>query len=240
MGVGILWTTLLEAAMARLREVCVSVLSLTLGITPVWGGPSTALGTVVFADRAHVGAAPASVGTTVYGGDRLTTEQLGSVQVRAGAARLLLAASSSATIGEEAGAPAATLSGGTATFSTANAKAFALHAAIAEIRPQTDAPTIGQVTMLSAKQLIVRSTRGALAITVDGETQVIPEGMAYRVILDPSATPEPQGPRGAGTKMPGGPPLKAGRSRFLLIAITAVAVVTSFAVDEALESPDRP
>jgi hypothetical protein len=131
---------------------------------------------------------------------------------------------------------------GTAVFSTANAKAFVLHAATAEIRPETDQPTVAQVTYVSEKELRVRSTRGSLAITVDGETQIVPEATAYRVILDPSsyyAAESAQGPRGAGTRV-GGPPLRAGRSHFLLIAIVVISVATGVALYEAMQSPDRP
>ncbi|HUC53839.1 MAG TPA: hypothetical protein VMR90_07315 [Candidatus Cybelea sp.] len=214
------------------------LVSLSLMTMPAWAAPSFSLGTVVFADRAHVGAAPASVGATVFSGDRLTTEQTGSVQVRAGAARLLLSSSSSATFSQDDARPAATLSFGTATFSTANSNAFALHVGPAVIRPASNQPTIGRVTVLTPKELIVRSTRGSLTIVVDDDVREIPEGAAYRVVLDPN--PDPQGPRGAGTKGIGGPPLKAAKSRFIWYAVAATAVVTYFAVTEALESPARP
>jgi hypothetical protein len=140
------------------------------------------------------------------------------------------------------GTPSAQLLSGTAVFSTANSKAFVLHASTAEIRAQTDLPTVGQVTYVNDKELRVRSTKGSLAITVDGETQFVPEGSAYRVILDPDAyyaAMNSQGPRGSGTRQ-GGPPLKAGRSRFLLIAIVAVGIITGVALYEALQSPDGP
>jgi hypothetical protein len=83
------------------RTDCLSISKSALGLlvsfslltAPVWAAPSSSLGVVVFADRAHVGAAQASVGATVFSGDRLSTEQTGSVQVRAGAARLLLSRS---------------------------------------------------------------------------------------------------------------------------------------------------
>jgi hypothetical protein len=127
-------------------------------------------------------------------------------------------------------------------FSTANARAFLLHAATADIRPQTDQPTVAQVTYINDKELHVRSTRGSLTITVDGETQIVPEAMAYRVILDPDsyyAAENAQGPRGVGTRQ-GGPPLKAGRSHFLLIAIILTGIATGVALYEALQSPDAP
>jgi hypothetical protein len=138
--------------------------------------------------------------------------------------------------------PSARLLSGTVVFSTANSRAFLLHASKAEIRPQTDEPTVAQVTYISDKELQVRSTRGSLAITVEGETQIVPEAMAYRVILDPDsyyAAANAQGPRGVGTRQ-GGPPLKAGKSHFLLIAIILTSIATGVALYEALQSPDAP
>jgi hypothetical protein len=135
---------------------------------------------------------------------------------------------------------------GTVVFSTANAKAFVLHASTAEIRPETDAPTVAQVTFVNSKELVVRSTRGSLAITVDGETQFVPEATSYRVILDPdsyletAANPSSQGPAGAGSKGKSGPPLRAGRSRFLLIAIAVTSVATGVALYEVVQSPSHP
>jgi hypothetical protein len=215
------------------------LLSYTLLATPVWAAPTSSLGTVVYADRAHVGAAQASVGATVFSGDRLSTEQTGSVQVRAGAARLLLSSASSATFSQDDASPAATLTIGSATFSTANSKAFVLRVASAVIRPNTNQPTIGQVTVLNPKELIVKSTRGSLTVAVEDDERVIPEGGAYRIVLDPNAA-DPQGPRGAGTKGHGGSPIKAAKSKFVWYAIAVTAAVTVWAFHEVFESPDRP
>jgi len=220
------------------KSIPALLVSISLLITPVWAAPSS-LGTVVYADHAHVGAAHASVGATVFSGDRLSTEQAGSVQVRTGTARLLLSSASSATFSLENASPAATLTIGSATFSTANSKAFALHVASAVIRPNTNQPTIGQVTVLNAKELFVKSTRGSLSIAVEDDVREIPEGAAYRIVLDPNAA-NPQGPRGAGTKGYGGSPIKAAQTRFIWYAVAITAVVTYFAVTESLESPDRP
>ena len=233
----------LEAAMFRPNAVVVLVLSVSLSLAPMYGSPAPVIGTVTSATSARVGATSASVGSTLFGGDFISTEKTGSIQVRAGSARLLLSGASSASLGERGGIPSATLLSGTAVFSTANAKAFLLHAATADIRPKTDEPTVGQVTYVNEKELRVRSTRGALAITVDGETQFVPEGMAYRVILDPdeymAREAANQGPEGAGTRRRGGP-LRAGRSRFLLLAIIITSVATGVALYEALQSPDHP
>jgi len=220
-------------------RIIAALLSYTLLITPVWAAPSSSLGTVVYADRAHVGAAQTSVGATVFSGDRLSTEQSGSVQVRAGAARLLLSGASIATLSQEDANPAATLTLGSATFSTANSNAFALHVASAVIRPNTNQPTVGRVTVLNAKELIVKSTRGSLRIAVDDDVREIPEGAAYRIVLDPNAA-DAQGPRGTGTKGYGGSPMKAAKSRFVWFVVAATGVVTVITFREVFESPARP
>lgn len=236
--------------MQGLRASLASLVMLGLTISPALAGPkpATSLGTVITADHARVGESSVQVGTTVFGGDRLTTDPQGSVQIRAGAARLLLQSASAAIVNDTDGVPSARLLLGTATFSTGNAKAFTLFASRAAIRSQSDAPTIGQVTYLSEKELLVVSKRGPLTVTVDGETQLIPEGASYRVLLDPQPNMA-QGPEGAGSGKDkdrdrdhrrGGPPLRAGRNYFVPVVIGATAVVTVFAISEALESPNRP
>jgi hypothetical protein len=231
--------------MQGLRATFAAILTVSMATAPLFAAPTSALGTVVTAEKAHVGEALVSVGTTVYGGDRLSTEADGSVQLRAGAARLLLASSSVAIVNDESGSASARLLKGTATFSTANAQAFTLYASRVAIRPEKDAPTIGQVTYLNDKEMIVHATRNDLTVTVDGETQIIPEGTAYRVLLDPPESMT-QAPEGAGTGSQGGgnnrggPPLRAGRSRFLIVAVSLTAVATGIAIYKALESPNRP
>jgi hypothetical protein len=233
--------------MRGLRAPLATLMSIGLTVAPAWAGPKIAssLGTIVTAEHARIGDSSAEVGTTVFSGDRLATEREGSVQIRAGAARLLLQSATSATLNDSEGAPSAKLFGGTATFSTGNSKAFTLFASRAAIRAQSDGPTIGQVTYLNEKELLVVSKRGPLTITVDGETEVIADGAAYRVLLDPPPTMA-QGPEGAGVnkndKRRGmsGPPLHAARNYFLIAAVGVTAVVTGLAISEALESPNRP
>ena len=230
--------------MGGVRVLFAAVLSVSLVVLPASGNATptvTPLGTVIAADRAHVGQSAADVGTTVYGGDRLSTDVQGTIQVRAGAARLLLLNSTMAEVNDEGGAPSAKLLMGTATFSTGNAHAFTLYASKAAVRANTDAPTIGQVVYVSDKELVVIAKRGSLLVTVGDDSQVVAEGTAYRVLLDPT---EAQEPSGAGTPSQGpsrgGGPLKAGRSRFLIVSTAFIAGATTFAILEALESPSRP
>jgi hypothetical protein len=216
------------------------LLSLALLTPPLWADPSAALGTVVFANRARVGNAGTSVGATVFSGDRLSTDNAGTVQVRVNAARLLLSSSSIATLAQEETGNSATLTAGTATFSTANSRAFALHVATAVLRPNTDQPTIGRVTVLGPKELIVKSVRGSLQIAVEEDVREIPEGAAYRVVLDQNPPP-PQEPQSTEKKRrSGGAPIKGARSNFIWFAIAITGGVTAYVISEVFESPSCP
>jgi hypothetical protein len=228
--------------MQCLRAFCAVVLAVSLAGVPLWGAtPSVApLGTVIAAQSAHVGHGIADVGTTLYSGDYLATDPGGSVQLRAGAARLLLLGSSSAVVSENEGVPSAKLLAGTATFCTANPHAFTLFASTAAIRPLTDAPTIGQVTYVNEKELVVSARRGSLTISVEDETQTIAAGTSYRVLLDPPADAHEPAGASSGGQGPGGRPAKAGRSRFLLVATALIAAGTGVAIYIALESNSTP
>ena len=233
--------------MPRSRGTVLIYLSILLSIswiaTPIEGNSGLGSGTVVYAESAHIGTAAASVGATVFAGDKLDTEQVrGGLQIRAGAARVLLTASSRLVWGAEGGSASATLTGGTAAFSTVGAKAFVLHAGNATFRPRSDEPTVANVTLLNPKELVVRCSRGAVLIAVEDDVRVIPESTAYRVVLDPeaagrlagAAAPAAQGTWGQN------PPHPPARSKFIWYAIGFTALVTGFALYEALESPDRP
>jgi hypothetical protein len=218
------------------------VLSVSLLPTSVLGHPALGLGTVVSAERAHVGTAAASAGSTIFAGDKLDTEQAGNLQIRAGAARLVLTGSSQVTWGTDDVAPSATLTGGTAAFSTANAKAFVLHVGTAVFRPRDNQPTVANVAFLNPKELVVRCSRGALLIGVDDDVRVIPEGTAYHVVLDPeAAVPAGAAPApAASTSWGQHGPIKAGKSKFIWYAIAFTAIATGIALWQVCESPDRP
>jgi hypothetical protein len=198
---------------------------------------SSPLGTITFAERAHVGASAASLGSTLFGGDRLSTEVLGTLQIRTSGARLHLSATSSAILLQEQQSPAAILTRGTVTFSTASRDAFRLHAFSATIKANSNQPTVGQVAILGNNEFLVKSTRGSLVCSVDGEEKVIAEGDGFRVLLDAPEAAD-QGPAGSGGNRY--PPRKAGRSKAVFFLIAAVAIPTIILVHEALESPDRP
>jgi hypothetical protein len=215
--------------------------AMTPGALPSAGKP---LGQVLQAERAYLGTAPATVGATIFPGDRLWTDERGRLQVGLSGAQLYLLAESTASLEQDSeGVLGARLGRGTALFSSARAGGMELRVATARIRATGAGPTVGQVTVVGPKELLVMCKRGAMEFAVGEEAETIGEGASYRVLLDPPDPGEPaaaQGPAGAGTKEQ--QPKKSGRRRraFLFLFFGTVGAVTGIAVDEVLESPDHP
>jgi hypothetical protein len=198
---------------------------------PLWGVPAAPLGVVTAAERAQISAVPTATGATVFDGDALSTDPVGILRVRAGAAQFQLFTSSAAVVTRTSTGIRATLRRGTVIWSSAHAGAIEIEASEARLRPQGNVPTQAQVTLLSATELLVTARRGALEITVGEETQIVPEATSYRVLLSPA---DPQGPRGAGAK-------PAGHKKMILVLVAAgSAPVIAWGVHELVESPDRP
>src|SRR5256885_6459618 len=148
----------METQMPRPRgtlSVALSVLiSISLLPSPVWGNPSLGAGTIVSAERGHLGTAAASVGATVFAGDKLNTDVTGSLQIRTGSARLVLSASSQLIWGIDDSTAGATLTGGTAAFFTVSANAFVLHASTAAVQPRGDGTTVAKVNYLHPQEIV--------------------------------------------------------------------------------------
>ncbi|HEY4818911.1 MAG TPA: hypothetical protein VIH67_15900 [Candidatus Acidoferrum sp.] len=209
----------------------------------VAAGPSPAkvipLGIVTHAERAHVGDAATSVGSTIYEGDRLSTDVGGALRINGHAVTLQLDAQSLLIVRQSTspvGDILAELASGTLIFSAAPNAGIAVAADDASIRPARKASTIAYIRVVSRKELRISAQRGAVEFSYHGESEVIMEGKTYMVLLDPS---EKETVAALGSEQ-----AKKGsinhRPTFLLLAITFTAAVVIPVIIHALESPDRP
>ena len=203
-------------------------------------GKLDALGIVEQADRAKLGGEAASEGTTIYDGDRLSTEADGSVQLLVGEARLYLTEKSSVIVHNEGGKREkefeAELLGGSAVLSVAAPSNGEILTNSAQVRAISETRGVVQVRRTGINELIVFAQRGPAEICYRGECATIPEGKSYRVLLSASDDPPPAG---AGAKGSG----KTGKA-ILLIAIGATAAgviaATWGGTPKGVESPDHP
>jgi hypothetical protein len=158
-------------------------------------GGYSPVGLVLQADRARVGDDWAATGATVFDGERLWTDNAGSLRVRLGGSQAYLPPKSAAIVHQADGGFAANLQVGTVVLSSASGDSFHLVANGATIQPHTNQPTVAQVTLVSPSELLLYSRRGALEVFMEDQLEIVPEGGSYRMMIQP-ADPSPQGPEG--------------------------------------------
>ena len=205
-------------------------------------GPSPAkvvpLGMVTHAERAHVGEAAVSVGSTIYDGDRLSTEAGGVLRINGPSLTLQLDAQSILILRHPAsteGGIEADLACGTLVFSAAENGSVRVVADDALIRPAADAATLAHIRVVNSKQLRIYAERGALEFSYHGESELIAEGLAYRVLLDPSEKEAAALESEPANKKPAKVHYK-----FLFIVIGIAAGIAIPVQIHELESPDKP
>ncbi len=223
--------------MMTCRPLVAAVVAMALAGTPV-AARLDALGIITEADGAYLSDRRVSTGTTVYDGDRLATEPDGLLRLRSGAAMFYLPGDSQVTLraepGEEQGTRA-DLTAGTLVFSTARAAATEIRASKASIRPAVDAPTIGQITAVAPKLLYIYARRSSLKFSYHDESEVIAEGEAYRVVLDPTEDDTAAKPDSG---HPQGKPVRKRRGfLFFLIGVGVAAAATGGAVSLSTAKP---
>jgi len=149
------------------------------------------LGTVTQAEQAHLGATEASVGSTIYDGDRLSTDSGGVLRASGIALTLQLDSNSSVTL---RGTPVpegdiqAELGSGTVIFSSGQASNIAVLADGALIRPAAHAFTVAHIRVTSPKELRIYAQRGALDFSYHGQRN------RCRCGIRPGQEPSREGP----------------------------------------------
>jgi hypothetical protein len=209
------------------RRILATALTCLLTGIPL-PGQTPALGVVTQSVGGHLGTAVASAGATIYDGDRLDTEDKGTLSLRAGTVQLNLLADTTVVMQHDESGLTPTLERGSVVF-RAEIGGLRLSAFDVRVRPQSSMPTVGQMT-LETCSVLVTSRVQALQVTAGTETKIVEEGKSYRVLLG--------GPCSAQSKRT--PPFGGKNSRFLEIVLIGAGAAMIPILHEALESPDRP
>ena len=176
------------------RVSLVAVLIGTLINAPVYGSPLKPSGTITQAETTWLDRSVATVGTTVYPGDTLRTEDSGSVRIRAGLAQFYMMSGSEARLEDSTKGLRATLVKGTAGFSSGPSDTVELSALNVRVRSLDGQPAHGRVSIAGASQLVVTSFKGPFEISIDGDTHTITDGSSYRVsIVNDDSQPQNEG-----------------------------------------------
>ena len=222
---------------AVIRASLISALIGTLINAPVQASSTKPLGTITQAQATWIDRSVAAVGTTVYPGDTLKTDDNGSIRVRAGLAQLYMMSASEARLEDAGKGIRASLLKGTAGFSSGPSDTVEFNALGVVVRSLDGKPAHGRVSIVGANELVVTSFRGPFEVSYDGDTHAIADGSSYRLTLT-DAVDKP-GEEGNGTQA------VRSRKKLLMIILISAAVVAagfiSWAVyDELSESPTKP
>lgn len=209
----------------------------SLATLPVMGAGEKPLGVVIQAERARLDNAEASRGATVYSGDSFGTDTGGALRLSIGSGQIYLPASSAATLTSGSNLAHLTLTRGSITLATPASGQLEVETPAGIVRGADGQAASGQVTLVNPQEMIVSAYRGNLILDNDGELHTIPEGKAYRIVIDqePDAAPVqdnyPQDVHRA---------KKRKKLAFYLILTGAAALISYGAWSELSESPSKP
>jgi hypothetical protein len=228
-------------SVARLCLVVLLVSSL-LDLPAFAAAVEKPLGSVIQAQEAQLDNAKLQVGTSIYRGDTVVTDAGGGLRLKLGGSQLYLLADSTATLAQNAAAIHATVARGTVGFSSTGADNIELEIPQGIVRAADGQPAYGQVTILSAQEVVISAFRGALVLDNDGELHTIPAGKNYRVTMEFDQADQQTSPASTGGDNPIIQPRKRRRRKlaFYLIFAGAMAGITYGIWQELSESPSTP
>jgi hypothetical protein len=227
-------------SMARLCLVVLLVTSLL--DLPVFAAAEKPLGMVIQAQEAELDNAKLEVGTSVFRGDTVVTDTGGGLRLKLGGSQLYLLADSAATLAQNATAIHAVVAHGTVGFSSNGTDNIELEIPQGILRAADGLPAYGQVTILSAQEVVISAYRGALVLDNDGELHTIPAGKNYRVTMEFDQAEQQTAPASTGGDNPIIQPRKRRRRKlaFYLIFAGAVAGLSYAIWDHTDQSPSTP
>jgi hypothetical protein len=230
-----------------LRSIVRSFIAIVLVIglldIPALAATAKPLGLVIQAREALLDNSSLSVGTTVYPGDTVQTDEGGTLRLKLGTTQLYLLSSSAASFSQKGNVILATVGRGTVGFSSTESNDVELSIPQGILRAANGQAAYGQVTITGPLEVVISSYRGALVLDNDGELRTIPAGKTYRVTMDLEPAAQPASPNGRSQdpgKDSGVVPTKRRRLAWELIFVGGVAIGSYFIWREVTQSPSLP
>ena len=207
---------------------------------PALAATAKPLGLVIQAREALLDNSNIAVGTTVYPGDTVQTDEGGTLRLKLGTTQLYLLSSSAATFSQRENFIRATVGRGTVGFSESEASNIELEIPQGIVRSANRQAARGQVSIIGPQDVVISAYQGSLILDNEGELHTIPAGKSYRVTMDlePAAAQPPE-PARRGEET-GVVPTKRRRLYFELLLLGSVAVGSAVIWYEVTQSPSKP
>jgi hypothetical protein len=214
------------------KSVLGLVLSFILFEIPATSMPanpaSVPLGSVLQAEHARTGVDTTSGGATIYDGDRLETQEDGTLRVLLGKSRMDLQPSTAAEVHGLPNGYMASLFRGTVIASSPSGQTFQLLANGASIRPLGRHETAVQLTWVNSNELLLTCSLGAIQVSYEGDIKTIEAGNSVRMEMQTEVS-DPPG-------FPGQPNPKRAKYFWMVAGSIGAAI----GIWRALESPSCP
>ena len=137
-----------------------------------------------------MGDVTASVGTTLYDGDRLSTDEQGWLRAGTPGYQLQLRPRTTLTLREFStagrGGALVEMAVGAIDLSATRTTSLAVLAQGARFTSATDKPVVATIEIRGAREVHVYVKRGTLNIQYQSETAVLAESRSYALLLDPT------------------------------------------------------
>jgi hypothetical protein len=208
------------------RILAVALCSLLLGAALPAQAPLT--GVVLQSANARLNTADAAIGTTIFDGDRMETQEKGALGLRSGQVQLTLSEQSTVWMNHDNLMLAPSLQRGTVTFRADAGAEVEIKADDVRVRPHSPVLTVGEVTLQDCDVLVTARTQ-SLEVTAGKETKILEEGKTYRVVR-----------KGACGAALGHPATAVGQTRFFVLPAALAVGIAIWTIHKGLESPDRP
>jgi hypothetical protein len=208
------------------RILAVTLSCLLPGVAlPAQAPPS---GVVLQSTNARLNTADASIGTTIFDGDRMETQDKGTLSLRSGPVQLTLSEQSIVWMNHENLILTPSLQRGTVTFRDETGVGVEVKADDVRVRPHSPVLTIGEVTIHDCDVIVTARTQ-SLDVTAGKENKHLEEGKTYRVARA----------NACGAAL-GQPAPAIAPSRFFLLPVAIGLGLIIPPIVKSFESPDRP
>jgi hypothetical protein len=214
------------------------VLALSLGVSlcgynlPLYAGGKP-LGILTLAYGAHLNASDASAGSSVFDGERVSTDPNGKLSLRIGGSVITLAERSAATLQRTGDGVHLDLDTGSVYLWSAESNPLEVHVEGATLRAHGKGNMQSQIRVFEPKILEVTTRVGSVDFSYGKEFRVLPEGQTYRIYLesvdDPRGAPEP----GTVTRKPG---MSTGTKVAYFILAGAGAGLAAWGIHDLIQS----
>jgi hypothetical protein len=169
---------------------------------PIYAGGKP-LGILTLAYGAHLNASDAFAGSSVFEGERVSTDTNGKLSLRIGSSVITLAEQSAVMLQGSGDVAHVDLDAGSVYLWSAESNPLEVHVEGALLRAHGKGNVQSQIRIFAPKILEVTTRQGSVDFLYGKEFRVLPEGQTYRIYLesedDPRGAPEP----GEDTRKPG-------------------------------------